>query len=128
VAVQGGSYGTVTKCVTVQQGVKIAVQNTNNLGLQIWNLKLHNPQDNPFNFSDFFEFFLSHFFLFVFFSWNNNNIYEGADTTETNEARQNNNDGDKQPDERSTQSDNTTKRAIGFFVAFSVDFRTWTNQ
>jgi hypothetical protein len=67
VAVQGGSYGTVTKCVTVQQGVKIVVQKTTNLGLQIWNLKLHNPQDNPFNFSDFFEFFLSHFFVCIFF-------------------------------------------------------------
>jgi hypothetical protein len=47
-----------------------------------------------------------------------------VDTTETNEARQKNNNGDKQPDERNTQSDSTTKRAIGFFVAFSVDFRT----
>jgi hypothetical protein len=55
--------------------------------------------------------------LFVFFSRNNNNIYEGADTNETNEARWKNNDGDKQPDERNTQSDSTTKRDIGFFCA-----------
>jgi hypothetical protein len=27
-------------------------------------------------------------------------------------------EGDKQPDERNTQSDSTTKRAIGFFCGF----------